>query len=145
MWISCSTENINKVFKLQKRAARVILEADTRANSVDLFKKLDWILFYDEAKINRCILVSRCFSEDCPSYLNDILKSNRDIHSRNSRYGCPRFSLETEGGRSFAVSVSRLWNYLPSSLKKYSSVKSLRRNLVIYFKESYTNIEHFKI
>ena len=61
VWTSCATENINKVFKLQKRAARVILEADTRANSVDLFKKLDWIPFYDEAKINKCILVCKCF------------------------------------------------------------------------------------
>ena len=43
VWTSCSTENINKVFKLQKRTARVILEADTRVNLniVDLFKKLD--------------------------------------------------------------------------------------------------------
>ena len=43
VWTSCSTENINKVFKLQMRTARVILEADTRVNLniVDLFKKLD--------------------------------------------------------------------------------------------------------
>ena len=88
----------------------MILGADTRANSVDLFKKLDWIPFYDEAKINKCILLSKCLSGDRPSYLNSILKSNRDIHSRNSRYGstylvCPRFPRETKGGRSFAVSV----------------------------------------
>ena len=76
----------------------------------------------------RFILVSKCLSGDCPSYLilNDIvLKSNRDILSKNSRYVstnlvchidilhkismvCPRFPREAEGGRSFAVSVSGL-------------------------------------
>ena len=41
VWTSCSTENVKKVFTLQKQAAQVILEADKRANSVDLFKKLN--------------------------------------------------------------------------------------------------------
>ena len=36
VWTSCSVENMQKVFK---RAARVILGADTKANSVQLFKK----------------------------------------------------------------------------------------------------------
>ena len=31
-WTSCSVENMQKVFKLQKRAARVILGADTKVN-----------------------------------------------------------------------------------------------------------------
>ena len=46
-----------RVFKLQKRAARVILEADTRSNSVKHFKKLAWLPFYDEVKLNKSILV----------------------------------------------------------------------------------------
>ena len=40
VWSNCSSDNIMRVFKLQKRASRVILEADTRSNSVKLFKKL---------------------------------------------------------------------------------------------------------
>ena len=148
VWSSCSIENVNKVFKLQKRAARVILAADTRTNSVDLFKKLNWIPFYDEVKINKCTLVFKRFLGDCPPYLTNILKTNRDIHSRVSRHGsynlvCPRFSRETEGGRSFAVSASRLWNSIPNSLKTCSSVSSFRNNLFNYYKDSYKDIRHF--
>ena len=40
VWASCSVENIRKVFRLQKCAARVILGADRKANNVQLFKKL---------------------------------------------------------------------------------------------------------
>ena len=50
VWISTSVDNLNKVFRLQKRAARVILNADTRANSVDLFKELSWLPFFHEDK-----------------------------------------------------------------------------------------------
>ena len=41
VWSNCSSDNIMRVFKLQKRAARVFLEADTRSNSVKLFKELE--------------------------------------------------------------------------------------------------------
>ena len=41
VWDFTSVDNINKVFRLQKRATRVILNADTRANSADLFKELN--------------------------------------------------------------------------------------------------------
>ena len=33
--------------KLQKRAARIILDADSQASSVKLFNKLKWIPFYE--------------------------------------------------------------------------------------------------
>ena len=58
VWTSCSVENMQKVFKLQKRAARVILGADTKANSVQLFRKLDWVPFsFHEVKVNRLLMV----------------------------------------------------------------------------------------
>lgn len=43
-WSSCSIQNLQKVFRLQKRAARVILDANLRANMVEVFKKLNWRL-----------------------------------------------------------------------------------------------------
>ena len=39
VWVSTSVDNLNEVFRLQKCAARVILNADTKANSLDLFKR----------------------------------------------------------------------------------------------------------
>ena len=45
VWVFTSVDNLNKVFRLQKRAAPVILNADTRANSVDLFRELNWLSF----------------------------------------------------------------------------------------------------
>ena len=44
-WVSTSVDNLNKVFRLQKCSARVILKVDARANSVDLFRELNWLSF----------------------------------------------------------------------------------------------------
>ena len=40
IWTSCSKENLLKVLRLQKRAARSILDAERTAPSVDLFNTL---------------------------------------------------------------------------------------------------------
>ena len=151
IWTSCSSENLTKVLKLQKRAARVILNADTRDNSVKLFSKLGWLPFYDEAKIIKCLFVYKCLVGDCPQYLNNLITKNSDIHKRKSRYGewnlvCRRFNRETEGGKSFSVSSTRLWNSLPTNIKDKAKVSlaSLRKALNDHFHYMNKDIHHFK-
>ena len=51
VWVSTSVDNLNKVFRPQKRAARVFLNADTRANSVDLFRELNWLPFFMKLRL----------------------------------------------------------------------------------------------
>ena len=69
VWTYCSTEDLKRVFRLPKRAARVILQVDTRSRTVDNFKKLSWIPFYNEVKINKCILVFKKLNGDVPNFL----------------------------------------------------------------------------
>ena len=45
IWTTCSKENLERVFKLQKRAARTTLFADRLTPSVHLFNKLRWSSF----------------------------------------------------------------------------------------------------
>ena len=89
VWVSTSVDNLNKVFRLHTRAARVILNADTRANSVDLFRELNWLPFFPKVKINQCALVYKRLNGVCPDYVLELLKRNIDIRSteRQSSYG----------------------------------------------------------
>ena len=56
IWANTTTEKVNKILQLQTRAARIILDADLRSNSVALFQKLNWLTFQDEVKVNKSIL-----------------------------------------------------------------------------------------
>ena len=47
---------VYRVLRLQKRAARVISYADRMTPSVPLFNKLGWIPFYEQHKIDKCII-----------------------------------------------------------------------------------------
>jgi len=134
VWTSYSVENIQKVIKLPKRAARVIRGADTKANSVKLFKQLGWAPLYHEAKINKSILVYRRIIGECPSYLTQMLIRNADVNGRTSRHGqlnldCPRFKRGSEGGRSFSVSTRRLWNMMPAHIKNQPKPISFEKSI----------------
>ena len=129
MWTSCSVENIQKVFRLQKRAALLILGADTKGNSV---KKLGWVPFYHDVKINKSMLVCKRILRECPSHLSQMLVRNVDVNRRTSRHGqlnlvCPRFKWETEGRRSFTASTSRLWKMMPAHIKNQPNLSSFKK------------------
>ena len=46
VWSSCDKRCLNRDLKLQKRAARIILDADSQASSVKLFKVIPLKLFF---------------------------------------------------------------------------------------------------
>ena len=69
----CSQDNSDKIFKLQKRCARIFLDAQKHHSSVDLFNTLGWMLYYFESDVKRCLIAYKRISGACPDYMNDLL------------------------------------------------------------------------
>ena len=61
-------------------------ECPPLALSVPLFNRLKWLPFYKDALISKCIIAYKQLQGDVPAYLNDLLKLNSNIHSRQTRY-----------------------------------------------------------
>ena len=59
IWSTCSKEDLLRVFKLQKRAARVVLGVNMKTRTVVNFKKLNWMPLFDEIKISKCVLIHK--------------------------------------------------------------------------------------
>ena len=102
--------------------------------SVALFNKLRWIPFNEQHKIDKCIIVYKRINGSLPNYLNEHLILNSKRHSRNTRYSstnavCPKHKRETERGRSFAVSATRLWNSTPIEIRKLDSVACFKKDM----------------
>ena len=135
IWSTCDKNNLGRVLKLQKRAARVICNAHNQASSVHLFNKLNWIPFYEEVKIAKCCIAYKRINNKVPIYIEDSLKLNNQVHSRTTRYCnsnliCARYNRKTEGGRTFSVTTSQLWNALNINLRKANTIKAfLKRKL----------------
>ena len=79
IWSSCNKEQLYRVLKLQKQAARVILYANRQVSSVPLFNKLSWILFNEQSRMDKCSIIYNHINGTLPIYLNDhiIIKNNR--------------------------------------------------------------------
>ena len=59
VWTACLIGNLQSVFRLQKRSARIILDADMRTNSDEPFTRLDWLPLHLEVKVNICLQVHK--------------------------------------------------------------------------------------
>ena len=86
VWSSTSKANLDSILRLQKRAARVILNAPANSRSLDLFNTLNWVPFYSESHINQGALIYKRLKGNTPNYLKELLILNFSMHTRNTRY-----------------------------------------------------------
>ena len=150
LWTNCDKESLGRVLKLQKRAARVILKAPPLTPSVTLLNRLKWLPFYKDALISKCIIVYKRLHGDVPAYLNNLLKLNSNIHSRQTRYcnftlNSLRYNRETEGGRTFTVTTCKAWNSLSLPVRQKDSVDSFKKALWNEFFKHQQNLDNFSI
>ena len=59
VWSNCSQTNLDELFKLQKRCARLILDSPWDARSFDNFQKLKWLPLDQMFKINKLGLLKK--------------------------------------------------------------------------------------
>ena len=147
VWANCNKESVYRVLTLQKCVACVICYADYMTPSAALFTKLGWIPFYEQHKIDKCTIMFKRINGTSLNYLNEHLIFNNKRHSRYSRYSsitavCPKYKKETEGGCSFTVSATRLWNSTPIEIRKLGSVACFKNNV---FAKEQQFLRHFII
>ena len=82
VWNCCGTVNSDKLERLQRRAARIIMKSDSSETALKYLR-------YDTLKVRRethvLSLVKKCISKKYPHFLMDYFKFNRDVLSRITR------------------------------------------------------------
>ena len=59
--------NLEKLYKLQKRAARIILNAKYDIPSLQLFKtKLGWLSIQNRLEYHKSVLMNKCINNSAP-------------------------------------------------------------------------------
>ena len=123
--------NIDKLYRLQKRAARIILnEKDRYSPTSVLFRELRWMSLPDYYTFRKLILVFKILHNLTPDYLNvfkyvhQVSTGSTRLSTSNSLY-VPRARTQYFK-RSFNVSAAILWNELPESLRNCTTLKSFK-------------------
>ena len=85
VWSNCSQTNLDELFKLQKRCARLILDSPRDARSYDNFQKLKWLPVDQLFKLNKLGLLKKVVDGRAPEYLITTLESLRFDHKYSTR------------------------------------------------------------
>ena len=135
VWSGCSSESLARILKLQKRAARLILDADPLSPSEPLFKQLGWMTVDQRIKYHKCLLTYKCVKTDeAPTYLSEKFKFISDSNPyllRNTAKGnlvTPKPNKELYK-KSFVYSGSVLWNDLPSSVRCVNNTNTFKKRM----------------
>ena len=70
-WGATSKSNLDRILKLQKRAARIILNATFETSSAEMFNKLGWATITKRRNYNKAVLTFKALNNLTPPiYLN---------------------------------------------------------------------------
>ena len=112
VWGNTKTENLQRLLGIQKRCARVILNAGTE-RTVGLFKRLGWIPISDIIEQRKLCIMHNIIHGKCPDYFNHYIcyVKNRHLYttraSTNMDLSTPFFCTMT-GKRLFLASDTKI-------------------------------------
>ena len=112
---------LSRLLLLQKRAARLLLDADFSQPSVSLFSKLKWLPIFNLIKLRKLVLLFTILNNpDSPLCLKR--KFNWSAYQSlcfNLQVPYPR---SNSGKRTFVYSAATLFNSLDTDLKQVACV-----------------------
>ena len=127
VWGNINNSLTDSMIKLQKRAARIILDKDIDASSEDMFAELHWMKFPDRVDYQKAIIMYKILNNHTPSYLKEYFTFTSEVHHRSLRSTTenllyiPKPNLEIFRN-SLSYSGSRIWNAIPEHIKQSTSV-----------------------
>ena len=127
---------IAKLQSVQNSAARLVCMTRTFDHITPTLIDLRWLPIRHRIVFKILLLVYKSLNAKAPSYLSDLLTYRRSSYSlRSVSKGDlvePSSKMRTYGDRSFAVCAPRLWNSLPLSIRRSSSVDIFKNVLKTY-------------
>ena len=117
------TNNCNiKVFKLQKRALRIITFSDFNAHSSPLFAAMQILKLEDQIFLQNCLFVHDVLTGKAPICFNDYFKRCDEVHSMNTKsatlgclFVCNSGTIQY-GINSITAKCVSDWNIITKSL-----------------------------
>ena len=122
VWGVCPKNNQSKIIKIQKKAARLILEAPPLTPSKHMFQQLKWLPFDEIVKFKQVSLVYKAVScKQCvyilgsaPQYIQTLFTNIKD-HTKYSLRSSTNIKLfiPRTHHKSFSYTGVIIWNALP--------------------------------
>ena len=132
-----------KLQSVQNSAARIVALVQKYDHITPVLTQLHRLPVHYRIVVKILLLAYKSLNGFCPNYLSSLLhyrKSSRCLRSvSNELLLVPGSNYKTYGDRSFSICASKLWNNLPYSLRKSSSLVIFKKNLKTHIFNIYIN------
>jgi len=130
VWGNGAKSELDRIYKLQKRAARIILDASIDHPSKALFTELKWFTIYERIDFHKAVLLYKCLHGTAPEYLQDLFRPfSTQYQLRSILHGnlqAPKPRTE-QFKKSFQYSGTVLWNKLPLHVKSAENIRVFKK------------------
>ncbi len=131
--------NLDRLYKLQKRAAHVLFDHPTRTPTLPLLNELKWMTPMDRVSYHQAVMVYQSLSGLAPLYRKDMFTSVKDVNNRNTR-NADTNKLYLPGGKnlkkftdSFFYSAAIICNSIPVDVREVDSLACFKTQYVKWF------------
>lgn len=136
VWGNTTQENLTKLLRHQKHAARLVFD-DCDSGSSALFSKLNWLPIESRIAHSKMVLVYKILNKMCPQYMTDLLcyQTNSVYNMRSAmqkKLSKPRVKCESFK-KAFSYSGPHLWNKMPQEVKNSKSLAQFKKSSLQYF------------
>ena len=140
LWSNTTRKNINMLFKMQKKAIRIINKAKYNDHTNILFKKSKIVKLNDKISMSYNEFMYKFTKNYLPFGIQNIFRTNSQIHqyeTRQSNY--PHMIKHTTSiyNNSFMNKAPILYQNVHMSLKSKATVTAFRRGLKKHYIDSY--------
>ncbi len=135
-----SQVNVDRICKLQKRAARVMLRCKTQdISSNEIFKRMNWMPFQDRVSYKCCLMMFKVKNNLVPRYMQTFTPVSV-VHDHNTRSAARGYFYVSIANlkyytRSFQYEGTRLWNNISILIQQSTSIPVFKSR---YMKNCFT-------
>ena len=127
---------------MQNSTARLIPNKKKGDHSTPVLESLHWLPVHQRINYKLLVLVFRAIHENSLPYLNDLLHHYVPTRSLRSASDCllvvPKSKSKLYHDRAFSVAGPLLWNKLPASLRRKTTLDTLKSSLKTHlFEETF--------
>ena len=133
LWGYCGETLLDKLQKLQNRAARIVTNSYYDASSLPLTGSLGWLTIKEMIEFETATTVYKSLHGLAPEYMQSMFMklseySSRSLRNTNTDLRIPSFTT-SYGQRSFSYRGVTVWNKLSTEIKNASSLATFKHLL----------------
>jgi len=140
VWGSQLTSKLDELFRIQKKAIRIITKKNWNEHTSSLFKSTNILKLCDLNKFQVACFVYKCIHNNLPSLFCSYFVLNSEVHGYNTRMSSSLHRIQSRiNVRHFTIKIhgAKIWNSIPSEIRQSLSERIFKKKLKLKLLEEY--------